>query len=255
MRSFLLVAAVLGWFCGPARADTLTTFPDSPAAACRQAIAAAAQVHAVPGPLLAAIGRVESGRRDPQTGAWLSWPWTVDADGQGSFYDTKAQAIAAVRNLQAGGARSIDVGCMQISLLHHPDAFASLDQAFDPVANADYAAGFLRRLFAQTNDWAEAAAQYHSATPALAADYKRRVLAAWGEAGLGNPLAASWGATLGVGSPFGLVRPGTLTVPRLSTAARIIPAGAPGQPAPPGRGLNSYRATPIAIVARLPGRG
>src|SRR5271163_3274407 len=146
MRHFLLVAAVLGWFCGPALADTLTAFSDSPGAACRQAIAAAAHAHAVPGPLLAAIGRVESGRRDPQTGAWLPWPWTVDADGQGSFYDTKAQAVAAVRALQAEGARSIDVGCMQVSLLHHPDAFASLDQAFDPVANAEYAAGFLRRL-------------------------------------------------------------------------------------------------------------
>ena len=254
MRHILLVAAVLGWFCGPALADTLTAFTDSPAAACRQAIAAAAQAHGVPGPLLAAIGRVESGRRDPQTGAWLPWPWTVDADGQGSFYDTKAQAIAAVRALQAGGARSIDVGCMQISLLHHPDAFANLDQAFDPAANADYAAGFLRRLYAQTNDWAEAAAQYHSATPALAADYKRKVLAAWGETG-GNPLAASWGATFSVGSPFGMTRPGGLMVPRLAMGGRIIPAGQPGQPAPPGRSLSSYRATPIAIAARLPGRG
>jgi hypothetical protein len=115
MRYFLLVAAVFGWFCGLARADTLTAFPDSPGAACRQAIAAAAQSHAIPGPLLAAIGQVESGRRDPQTGTWVPWPWTVDADGQGSFYDTKAQAVTAVRALQADGAHSIDVGCMQRS--------------------------------------------------------------------------------------------------------------------------------------------
>ncbi len=254
MRSFLLVAALLGWSCGPAFGDTVT-FSERPGAACRQAIAAAAQAHAVPGPLLAAIGRVESGRRDPQTGNWLPWPWTVDADGQGSFYDTKAQAIAAVRTLQAAGARSIDVGCMQVSLLHHPDAFASLDQAFDPVANAEYAAGFLRRLYAQTNDWAEAAAEYHSATPALAADYKRKVMAAWGETQAVSPLAAAWGSTLSVGSPFGLIRPGTLTMPRLSMAGRIIPADEPGRPAPPGRSLNSYRAMPIAIVARLPGHG
>jgi hypothetical protein len=253
MRNFLLVAALLGCFCGSALADTLTAFPDSPGDACRQAIAAAAQAHAVPGPLLAAIGRVESGRRDPRMGAWLPWPWTVDADGQGAFYDTKAQAIAAVRALQAGGARSIDVGCMQVSLLHHPDAFASLDQAFDPAANANYAAGFLRRLYAQTNDWDEAAAQYHSATPALAAEYKRKVLAALGEPEMGSALAAAWGATLSVGSPFGLIRPGTLTTPRLSPGWRIIPAGEPGRPAPPGRSLASYRATPIAIVARLPG--
>jgi hypothetical protein len=256
MRRFLVIALALAWAGRPALADTLTAFSGSPGAACRQAIATAAQAHSIPGPLLAAIGRVESGRRDPQTGTWLPWPWTVDADGQGSFYDTKAQAIAAVRELQASGARSIDVGCMQVSLLHHPDAFANLDQAFDPVANAEYAAGFLRRLYAQTNDWAEAAAQYHSATPALAADYKRKVLAAWGQPDTGSALAAAWGATLSVGSPFGTIRPGMLTMPRFGTAGGMMPGGQPGgRPAPAGRSLSSYRATPIAIVGRLPGHG
>jgi hypothetical protein len=142
---------------------------------------------------------------------------------------------------------------MQVSLLHHPNAFASLDQAFDPAANADYAAGFLRRLYAQTNDWNEAAAQYHSATPALAADYKRKVLSAWNQPDQHAALAAAWGATLG--SPFGTIRPGMLLVPRPGETVRIIPAGLPGRPAPPGRGLASYRAMPIAIVGRLPGHG
>ena len=42
--------------------------------------------------------------------------------------------------------RSIDIGCAQVNLMHHPDAFASLEQAFDPMANADYAARFLKQL-------------------------------------------------------------------------------------------------------------
>ncbi len=253
MRSLVVIAMVLGWLCGPAVADTTGLLQEPPGAACQQAIAAAAQAHAVPVALLEAIGRVESGRRDPETGAWLPWPWTVDVEGQGSFFATKAAAIAAVQAARAGGARSIDVGCMQVSLLHHPDAFPGLDQAFDPVANAEYAAGFLRRLYLQTNDWAEAAAQYHSATPVLAADYKRKVLAAWGAAD-GQPLlAASLPAT--IGSPFGSIRPGSLTAPRQSQSVRIIAAGLPGRPAPPGRGLSSYRAAPISIVARIPGRG
>ena len=31
------------------------------------------------------------------------WPWTINAEGVGSFYETKAAAIAAVRDLQARG--------------------------------------------------------------------------------------------------------------------------------------------------------
>ena len=99
---------------------------------------------------------MESGRRDPVTGAVHPWPWTVNAEGQGFFYDTKAEAVAAVRAMQARGIRSIDVGCGQINLMHHPDAFPSLEVAFDPQANAAYAARFLKELFAQTGDWNKA---------------------------------------------------------------------------------------------------
>ena len=84
-----------------------------------------------------------------------------------------------MRASQARGVRSIDVGCLQVNLMHHPHAFASLKQAFDPKANVDYAARFLRDLFDQTGSWPQAAARYHSATPALGAAYRRKVLAAW----------------------------------------------------------------------------
>ena len=110
-------------------------------------------------------------------------PWTINAENVGSFYDTKEQAIAAVQALQARGVRSIDVGCMQINLMHHADAFSSLDEAFDPRANVAYAARFLNQLFAQLATWPKAAAAYHSQTPEIGADYERRVMAIW-------PLAA-----------------------------------------------------------------
>ena len=80
-----------------------------------------------------------------------------------------------MRTLQARGVRSIDVGCMQVNLMHHPDAFASLDEAFDPVANARYAARFLSALFRQTGDWSLATANYHSANADRGEDYQRRV--------------------------------------------------------------------------------
>ncbi len=146
---------------------------------CHAAATAAEAALRVPDAFLSAIAKVESGRPDPATGIPAPWPWTVDAEGRGSFYASKAEAVAAVQALQARGVRSIDVGCLQVNLLQHPDAFASLDLAFDPSTNAMYAAGFLVALFHQTGNWPLAAAAYHSQTPTLGAPYERRVLAEW----------------------------------------------------------------------------
>lgn len=146
------------------------------------AIAAAErQAGTAPG-LLAAIGIVESGRRDPRTGQRTPWPWTVTSEGVGAYLPTKAAAIAAVQALQARGVANIDAGCMQVNLLHHPGAFRSLDDAFDPRVNAAYAARFLRSLHARTGTWTAAAAGYHSFTPELGARYGKLIAAVWGGA-------------------------------------------------------------------------
>jgi hypothetical protein len=163
----------------PATAHTASLQVVSAATLCEQAIAKAEAIGHTPPGMLAAIGQVESGRPDPQTGAMRPWPWTIDADGVGQFFATKAQAIAAVAALQARGVRSIDVGCMQVNLMHHPDAFASLDQAFNPVSNAIFAVRFLNALYRSTGSWPKAIAAYHSDAPHMADDYQRRVLVTW----------------------------------------------------------------------------
>ena len=83
-----------------------------PPPACEAAIAAAElRAHTAPG-LLAAIGLVESGRSDPRTGQRRPWPWTVTAEGVGTYYASKAEAIEAVQALQARGvARSTWAAC------------------------------------------------------------------------------------------------------------------------------------------------
>ncbi|NKE43149.1 lytic transglycosylase domain-containing protein [Roseomonas frigidaquae] len=105
----------------------------------------------------------------------------------------RAAAVAAVAALRAGGVASIDVGCMQINLLHHPDAFADLHEAFDPVANVRYAAAFLSRLRAGLPDWEAAIRRYHSGNAARGDAYRRRVaMAQLGQAWRGGtPAAAS----------------------------------------------------------------
>jgi hypothetical protein len=170
----LVAGLALGLLMAPcAGADV----PDG--AACEAAGAAAERAAGLPANLLISIGMVESGRADPLSGAVQPWPWTVNADGQGRYFDNKADAEAFVRLALSSGAQDVDVGCFQVSLESHPEAFATLDDAFDPVENANYAAAFLTQLKAQTGSWDAAIADYHSDVPDLGLPYEREVLAAW----------------------------------------------------------------------------
>ena len=115
--------------------------------------------------LLVAIASVESGRWNRETGVNIAWPWTVTAEGTGKFYPSRRAAIAAVETLQRRGIRNIDVGCMQINLGYHPDAFRPLNHAFYPSTNVAYAAKFLKELRIQRRSWDKAMRYYHSSDP------------------------------------------------------------------------------------------
>lgn len=151
---------------------------EDPWAACQRAITAAEASPAIgaglPPGLLLAIARVESGRSRPGGGV-APWPFALNAGGAGRFPESRAAAIAEVEAFRARGIRSVDVGCMQVNLLHHPEAFPDLDAAFDPARNVAYAARFLRDLRARTGNWADAIAQYHSAEPGRGLSYHARV--------------------------------------------------------------------------------
>ena len=249
-RVILVLLAVLA----PCRvlADPNPALPLTTNQLCRQAIAAAERTHGIPPHLLAAIARVESGRRDEGSGTFNPWPWTINMDGQGTFYDNKIQAVAAATTMRPRVTRSIDVGCMQISLTQHPDAFTDLNQAFDPASNADYGARFLVQLYGKTSSWPKAVAMYHSATPGIGEDYEQRVYAALPEeqkvAGVSQPFSLAGGWAQGVNRSL-------LALPLRSAAPHIIPL-APGLGviggAPPGRSLASYRATPVRFASRAP---
>jgi len=158
--------------------------------ACQAAIQGVERAARLPPALLSAIARTESGRVLPG-GRVVAWPWTINVAGTGYYYGSADQAAAAVETFRTSGIQSIDVGCMQVNLMHHPSAFASLQQAFDPAANVRYAAQFLGRLQAELGTWPAAVGAYHSRTPDLADEYGRRVMQAW-------PLAAAYGGTAGV---------------------------------------------------------
>jgi soluble lytic murein transglycosylase-like protein len=185
----------------------LLALPRAPAAAqdatwtaCRRAIAAAEPGSGLPPGLLTAIALVESGRSDERSGRIEPWPWSWNAGGESHAAPTREAAVQEVSALLARGQRSVDVGCMQVNLLHHPDAFHGLEEAFDPAANIRYAVAFLKELRARTGNWAEAIANYHSAETERGLAYHRQVVlarlgAAWAGGGT-VPLPAKAAAGL-----------------------------------------------------------
>jgi hypothetical protein len=179
MSVVTVVALLIGAAQG--RAEGRADGGEDPWRLCAEAIAAQERSQRIPRRLLAAIAIAESGRWDAEREIKAPWPWTVNAEGEGRFYDTKAEAVRAVDQLRARDVRNIDVGCMQINLLHHPDAFADFDQALEPVSNVGYGARHLKALFDETHSWQEAAGRYHSATPELSRAYRLKVVTLWNE--------------------------------------------------------------------------
>jgi hypothetical protein len=146
---------------------------------CTAEAAAAERAAGIPAGLLLAIGKRESGRWESGSGRIMPWPWSINSDGDSHVFESRDEAVAFVAAAQRGGAASIDVGCFQVNLKYHPHAFASLEDAFDPAANAAYAARFLTELHDREGSWEQAVADYHSATPVYGEPYRDAVLALW----------------------------------------------------------------------------
>lgn len=174
VAAFLVLFALSAFpvFAETAADDAAETAAPDPSLLCDSAAQAASRETGVPEAVLRAISLTETGRR--RNGAFRPWPWTVNMEGAGRWFDTPEEAKAYVSERHASGARSYDVGCFQLNYRWHGEAFASLDEMFDPLANARYAAGFLARLYAETGSWSKAAGAYHSRTPSYAERYRTR---------------------------------------------------------------------------------
>lgn len=158
-------------------AESITTI--DPSTLCEAAAVHHERANTLPRALLAAVAMAESGRYLPKKQKSRPWPWTINAEGKPYYFKTKAEAIAKTQQLLDGGMRSIDVGCMQVNLRYHPHAFASLDDAFDPMTNVAYGAEFLMELRERTGSWQQAVANYHSQTAWRGGRYFARVIRIW----------------------------------------------------------------------------
>lgn len=145
----------------------------------------------IPENLLKAISLTETGTWSKAENKKVVWPWTINVNGKGYYFPTKQAAVLAVKKLKNKGYESIDVGCMQINLKHHPEAFENVDKALDPKYNIEYAAKFLSKNYKNTHSWKTAVKHYHSKNLERSGKYQQVVYNNWKKADRGINLAES----------------------------------------------------------------
>ena len=163
LRPFLAVLALLMPACALA---------STPADICEWAAQQAAQESGVPIDILGALTLTETGRR--MDGVVRPWAWSANSEGEGTWFDDPASAVAFAEDRVQQGRTNLDIGCFQLNYRWHGENFSSVAQMFDPLENARYAARFVRQLYDETGDWRAAAGAFHSRTPAYAQRYLAR---------------------------------------------------------------------------------
>jgi soluble lytic murein transglycosylase-like protein len=154
-RDCLLAVAILAgstfssWISTPAMAQ-------SPAGQCEREMMRASSKYGVPLGMLYSVGLTETGRRGSLQ------PYAMNVEGKAVFSNSAAEAIQRFEEASRGGARLIDLGCMQINHLYHRENFSSLEGMLNPRTNVEYAARFLRELKARHETWTMAVARYHA---------------------------------------------------------------------------------------------
>jgi hypothetical protein len=146
---------------------------------CARHIAEAEKRLDIPSQLLLGIAMVESGVWDRERARNIAWPWTVYAQQNGHRFASKEEALSVIHDNYNLGERNIDIGCMQINLQYHAQAFGSLEELLEPGNNVAYAALLLKSLYRDARSWSTAIARYHSWTPKLARVYRDKVKRAW----------------------------------------------------------------------------
>ena len=145
---------------------------------CKAIARAAEERHGLPDGILQSISTVEASRIQPD-GSYRAWPWTLNDNGKGLFFDDPEQVLDYLDTHMTNPDTSIDIGCMQINTKWHGASFETLDEMLDPASNIAYAAGFLTDLYYAHGSWNDAIRHYHSSDQRKNDPYLNRVLAIW----------------------------------------------------------------------------
>jgi soluble lytic murein transglycosylase-like protein len=150
MKKLLLLAALA------ASTFSLALPSEAYANVCEAEMMRAAKAHDVPLGVLYAVGLTESGRKESLQ------PFAMNIGGEAYFATGIDDALEEFNAARKRGISLIDVGCMQINHHFHGEEFASVAAMFDPHANVEYAARFLKALRSQEGNWTLAVARYHA---------------------------------------------------------------------------------------------
>lgn len=154
------------------------------AAAIPRAYQIVSQQYGVPDEVFFAVALQESGKS--RDGKFLPWPWTLNIDNQGFYFDDRESAeLALLRAMHTaekkGTVGRVAVGLGQIYMPSHAKQFASPLDALDPTVNLNYAAKLIATEYLWTvrqgrPDWWVAVGRYHTpSNAALAEEYQERV--------------------------------------------------------------------------------
>lgn len=123
---------------------------------CEPEILRAADRYGIPVGILYAVGLTETGKKGSLQ------PNALNIEGKAVFPKSRSEALATFQAARQGGAKLIDLGCMQINHHYHASEFRSVEEMLDPRKNVDYAARFLTRLHGRHDTWSMAVARYHA---------------------------------------------------------------------------------------------
>lgn len=133
----------------------------------------------IPHKLLEAVALNETGRYHKNMEETLPWPWSVNFLGKSYYFDSKYEAVYFVKKIISKGIKNIDVGCMQVNLHHHGNAFKNVNDAFDPKQNIAYAASLISNYHLLSNNWLRAVSKYHSHNTEKGHPYAENVAVIW----------------------------------------------------------------------------
>ncbi len=125
---------------------------------CLEHIGAAETQLGIPKGLVLSISLVESALNG------APYPYAMNVRGR-TIYDRSARAAARHLRDRAGRLnRHIFVGCMQLSLTYHHQAFQPVERIIAPHDNVWYGAQYLRRLHGRVGSWTRALQRYQGGT-------------------------------------------------------------------------------------------
>ncbi|MDX2049724.1 MAG: transglycosylase SLT domain-containing protein [Rickettsiaceae bacterium] len=130
----------------------------------------------IPKDLLYSISLRETGKKHTEANKTIVWPWTLNIDGKGYYFNNKFEAIKFAKKAISEGVKNIDVGCMQINMKYHKNNFRSLAHAIEPKFNIAFGAKFLRDQYDRLGSWKQAVAAYHSSDAEKGSKYLSGVL-------------------------------------------------------------------------------